>query len=214
MMHIPDHASFARRLGRTESAALLTAYEGRDGWQVHPILADTLRAFSLVAIQGPHLSAFGLKVRQVLLDMRGVKCPLAQRDTALENIVTMPAWKHLAPLMELKPLYRWMREPSQRLRKAGLERLKSGAIAKNPQRMGPLTLDARIEALDRILDIQRRARVDLINAEEQARIRELIAAKTYPDKWSGDEPLANLWLDSVYGDGTEQPILFRDLVGT
>lgn len=143
-----------------------------------------------------------------------IGCPLAQRDTALENIITMPAWSHLAPLMELKPLYRWMREPMQRLRKAGAERLKSGAIAKNPQRMGPLTLVARSEALERIIDIQARARVDLINAEEEARIRELIAAKTYPDKWSGDEPRADRWLDAVYGDGTEQPILFRELVGS
>ena len=143
-----------------------------------------------------------------------IGCPLAQRDTALETIVAMPAWAHLAPLLELKPLYRWMREPRQRLRKAGAERLKDGSIAKNPQRMGPLTLEARAEALQRILDIQSRARVDLINAEEEARIRELIAARTFPDKWSGDEPRADVWLDAVYGDGTEQPILFRELVGS
>jgi DNA sulfur modification protein DndC len=141
-----------------------------------------------------------------------IGCPLAARDTALETIVEMDAWAHLAPLLELKPLYRWMREPKQRLRKRGAERLKDGSIAKNPQRMGPLTLDARHEALDRILDIQRRAGVNLINAEEEARIRELIAAGTYPDKWDGSEPRADAWLDAVYGDGTIQPILFRELV--
>ena len=80
--------------------------------------------------------------------------------------------------------------------------------------MGPITLEARAEALERILDIQTRAGVDLINGEEEARIRELIAARTFPDKWSGDEPRADRWLDSVYGDGSEQPILFRDLVGS
>ena len=143
-----------------------------------------------------------------------IGCPLAQRDTALETIVAMPAWDHLSPLLELKPLYRWMREPKQRLRKAGAERLKNGSIAKNPQRMGPLTLEARGEALERILDIQCRAGVDLINDEEEARIRALIAARTFPDKWSGDEPRADRWLDAVYGDGTEQPILFRELVGS
>ncbi|GAM06309.1 phosphoadenosine phosphosulfate reductase domain-containing protein [Novosphingobium sp. MBES04] len=142
-----------------------------------------------------------------------IGCPLAQKDTALETIVRIPAWEHLDPLLELKPLYRWMREPTQRLRKAGLERLKNGQIAKNPQRMGPLTLEARAEALERILDIQMRARVELINAEEEARIRELIAARTFPDKWTGEEPRADVWLDAVYGDGTEQPILFRELVG-
>lgn len=143
-----------------------------------------------------------------------IGCPLAARDTALEVIVQMPAWHHLTPLLELKPLYRWMRKPQQRLRKSGVERLKNGQIAKNPQRMGPLTLEARAEALDRILDIQRRARVDLINEEEEARIRELIAARTFPEKWSGDEPRADTWLDTILPSGAVQPIMFRDMVGS
>ena len=143
-----------------------------------------------------------------------IGCPLAARDTALETIIAMPTWSHLHPLLELKPIYRWMREPRQRLRKAGVERLKDGSIAKNPQRMGPLTLEARETALSKILDIQWRAGVDLINAEEEARIRELIDAKTFPDKWSGDEPRADRWLDQVNGDGSVQPILFRELVGS
>lgn len=143
-----------------------------------------------------------------------IGCPLASKDTALETIIAMPAWGHLAPLIELKPLYRWMREPRQRLRKLGVERLKDGSIGKNPQRMGPLTLEARSEALDRVLDIQSRARVNLIDAEEEARIRQLIADRTFPDRWDGDEPRADFWLDAVYGDGSIQPILFRDLVGT
>jgi len=142
-----------------------------------------------------------------------IGCPLASHDTALEVIVQMPAWEHLTPLLDLKPLYRWMRLPEQRHRKSGVERLKDGSIAKNPQRMGPLTLDARREALDQILAIQRQARVDLINAEEEARIRELIDARTFPQKWDGSEPRADVWLDAEYGDGTGQPILFRELVG-
>jgi DNA sulfur modification protein DndC len=143
-----------------------------------------------------------------------IACPLTEKDTALEIVIQMPRWAHLAPLLELKPIYRWMRLPAQRLRKRGVERLKDGSIAKNPQRMGPLTLEARSEALDRILDIQHRASVDLINKEEEARIRDLIAARTFPDKWDGDEPSAAAWLDSVYPDGSEQPILFRELVGS
>lgn len=142
-----------------------------------------------------------------------VGCPLATKDTALEAVVALPQWAHLAPLMELKPLYRWLREPAQRHRKEGLERLKDGGIAKNPQRMGPITLNARATALERVLDIQSRASVDLINAEEEARIRELIAARTFPDKWNGTEPTADTWMDSVYSDGTTQPLLFRDMVG-
>ena len=119
-----------------------------------------------------------------------------------------------------------MRLPAQRLRKLGAERLKDGSIAKNPQRMGPLTLDARLQALDWILNIQRTVcegacaagyperGIDLINAEEEALIRQLIADRTFPQKWDGDEPSAAAWLDSVYSDGSVQPILFRDMVGS
>ncbi|MAN12440.1 MAG: phosphoadenosine phosphosulfate reductase [Sphingobium sp.] len=143
-----------------------------------------------------------------------IGCPLAVKDTALDHLVGTAEWAHLAPLKELKPLYRWMREPAQRLRKAGAETLKDGSLAKNPQRMGPLTLEARATALAKILDIQSRARVDLINTEEEARIRELIAMRTFPDKWDGSEPSAAAWLDRVNQDGSVEPILFREMVGS
>lgn len=143
-----------------------------------------------------------------------IACPLASKDTALDAVVALPSWSHLAPLQELRAIYRWLREPAQRLRKAGAERLKSGAIAKNPQRMGPLTIEARLSALAQILDIQARAGVDLINDEEEARIRELIDLKTYPEGWSGDEPSAAAWLDKVNQDGSIEPILFREMVGS
>ena len=142
-----------------------------------------------------------------------IGCPLAAKDNALDLVCALPAWAHLAPLKELKPLYRWMRLPAQRLRKAGAERLKDGSIAKNPQRMGPLTLEARAIGLAQVLDIQRRAGVDLINDEEEARIRELVAARTFPDRWDGDEPNAAAWLDRVNQDGSIEPILFREMVG-
>ncbi len=143
-----------------------------------------------------------------------IACPLAAEDVALKVICQMTGWYHLKPLLELRTIYRWMRKPEQRLRKTGVELLKNGTIGKNPQRMGPLTLEARKLALEQILDIQRRANVNLINDEEEARIRELIANRTFPDRWEGDEPTADKWLDAVYGDGSVQPILFRDLVGT
>ena len=82
------------------------------------------------------------------------------------------------------------------------------------QAMGPLTLEARATALAKILDIQSRARVDLINTEEEARIRELIAMRTFPDKWDGSEPSAAAWLDRVNQDGSVEPILFREMVGS
>jgi DNA sulfur modification protein DndC len=150
-------------------------------------------------------------------------CPLASKDTALLAIVAMPYWAYLAPLLELRALYIWLREPAQRIRKAGAETLKDGSLAKNPQRMGPITFEARLHALGVVADVQARVnseaerlgrpRVDILNMEEEARIRELIALQTWPEGWNGDEPSAAAWIDAVYGDGTVQPILFRDLVG-
>lgn len=145
-------------------------------------------------------------------------CPLASRDVALETLAGTPNWAHLAPLKGLKPIYRWLRLPGNRLRKPGIEQLKDGSIAKNPQRMGPITLEARASALAQILAIQRevnvaaeiasRDGVNLLNLDEEARIRELIAARTWPDGWSGDEPRADVMLDKVFQDGTVQPLLW------
>ena len=146
-----------------------------------------------------------------------VGCPLAQEDTALNTILANPMWSHLAPLKGLRPLYRELREPHNRLKKAGLERLKDGSIAKNPQRMGPLTFEARLMALARVLDIQARVNaeasrlgrpnIDILNAEEEARIRELITAETWPQGWDGDEPTADTPMASVFADGTVQELL-------
>lgn len=145
-----------------------------------------------------------------------IACPLAQEEKALESIIALPRWSHLTPLRELKPIYRWLREPAQRLRKSGVERLKDGSIGKNPQRMGPLTLEARLDALEKILDIQRRINVadsrftfDMIDQEEESRIRELIAAETWPNGWDGDEPHADEFLPvTYYENGAEQHDLF------
>jgi DNA sulfur modification protein DndC len=146
-------------------------------------------------------------------------CPLASKDTALDNILRQPAWAYLAPLKGLKPLYRELREPHNRLRKAGRELRKDGTPAANPQRMGPLTFEARLMGLDRVLGIQSeinaaaarlgRPTVDIVNAEEEARIRELITLQTWPDGWDGDEPTADVPLDTVYADGWVQPLLVR-----
>ena len=51
--------------------------------------------------------------------------------------------------------------------------------------------------------------IDLINAEENARIRELIAAKTWPQKWDGTEPTGDVPLDRVFADGTVQPLMWE-----
>lgn len=147
-----------------------------------------------------------------------IGCPLASEEKALETVLQNPAWSYLAPLRGIKPIWRELREPQHRLRKAGIEYLKDGSAAASPQRMGPLTFEARLMALDRILTIQAecnaaaerlgRPRIDLINAEEEARIRELIAAETWPQGWTGDEPTADTPLDKINADGSVQPLLF------
>lgn len=57
-----------------------------------------------------------------------------------------------------------------------------------------------------------RAGVDLINAEEEARIRELWALDTWPQKWSSQDVDANVPIDGLVADGERlfvQPLLVR-----
>ena len=140
-----------------------------------------------------------------------VGCNLASRDFALEQIITRPEWAKYQPLMELRPLYAKLKLPKNRIRKDGTETRKDGSLATNPCRMGPLTFEARLWGLERVKDIQARAGVDLINGDEEKRIRELVEAQTWPRGWDGQEPLASLPFDNVNPDGSVQPIM-RDLV--
>jgi DNA sulfur modification protein DndC len=131
-------------------------------------------------------------------------CNLASQDFALSQIIQRPQWNQYAPLMELRPLYAELKKPHNRLRKDGNERRKDGALVSNPCRMGPLTIEARAWALEKVLDIQRRAEVDLINADEESRIRELIERKTWPNGWEGTEQRADVPFDNVFADGSVQ----------
>lgn len=146
-----------------------------------------------------------------------IGCPLTESDKALDAIVALPGWAHLAPLKRLRPIWRELREPKHRIRKPGAEVLKSGELAKNPQRMGPIIFATRRWALAEVLAIQSevnagavgagRAPIDLLNEHEVARINELISAGTWPDGWDGTEPLATELLDKVFQDGSVQPLL-------
>lgn len=149
-----------------------------------------------------------------------IGCPLASRDLALETVLKSPRWSYLAPLADLKPtVFRELRKAKWRLRKTGLASDGTVATGKNKQRLGPITLDGRRLGLERVLGIQARCneaaarldrpRIDLINPEEEARIRELIAAETWPQGWDGDEPTGDVPLDLVYRDGLVQPLLVR-----
>lgn len=145
-------------------------------------------------------------------------CPLATRDTALEAIVSMPEWDHLAPLLGLRAVYRRLRENDAfRLKKPGVDADGALSRGKNKQRKGPLTFEARLWALEEIVTIQGavntaareldRPGVDMLDSDEIARIRELIDAGTWPNGWTGDEPTADTPMDAVFRDGSVQPML-------
>lgn len=145
-----------------------------------------------------------------------IGCNLAERDLALDYLLTLPDWAYLAPLKRVRPLNRELREFKHRKQKAG-ERNKGGELSKNPNRKGPITLRSRLWGLGQVLAIQAevnaaadrlgRPRIDLINTEEEARIRELIALRTYPNKWSDDDPDAIELIPQIVAEGIEQPLL-------
>lgn len=142
-----------------------------------------------------------------------IACNLASKDTALDNLCNTDEWGHLSPLKELKPLFQELQKPRWRKRKSEAGRRKDGAYSKNAQRMGPLTMGARAYALDRVLDIQARAQVDLINHAEEARIRELWSLNTWPNGWSGEEINADVLIDSVRTIGDNELVIQPLLLG-
>lgn len=146
-------------------------------------------------------------------------CPLVEKDKALDFLTKKEQWSYLVPLKELKVIYREMRLPIHRLRKSGGEFKKDGTLAKNQQRMGPLTLDSRLFFLERIIKIQKevntkakqegRHQIDILNTEEIARIRELISLNTFPNKWDGTEVSAAVPQDKIFSDGSIIQQLFK-----
>jgi DNA sulfur modification protein DndC len=147
-----------------------------------------------------------------------IGCPLVQEDAALERVLANAKWTYLAPLRQLRPLYWEVKKPQYRLRKHG-EVKKDGSLAKKQGRLGPLTLETREWMLGEILRIEAEVNgaaaqmgqpdICLINAEEMTRIRELIAAETWPEKWDGTEHRGDEWLPEILADGSVQPLLFR-----
>lgn len=145
-----------------------------------------------------------------------IGCPLATQDTALDHVLSQEKWAYLKPLKRLRPLYRELRKFKHRKQKDG-ERNKGGELSSNPNRKGPLTLTAREWALGQVLSVQdeinalakRQGRplIDLINKEEESRIRELIAARTYPQRWSDDDPDATVLIQQTSSNGTVQSLL-------
>lgn len=148
-----------------------------------------------------------------------VGCPLASQDFALDAILRIPRWKYLAPLKRLRPLYEELNKFHNRLRKY-METNADGSLAANQGRRGPLTMDAREMGLKEVLSIQREVNkaaraqgmpeISLINKEEYARIRELIEANTWPNKWTGEEERGDTMKPEIYKDGSMQPLIFGE----
>jgi DNA sulfur modification protein DndC len=151
-----------------------------------------------------------------------VGCPLASRDVALERLVKDRNWRYLAPLLDLKGFYRQMKHAQWRKRKAEPELRKDGKWSRNGQRKGPLTMAARAHWLGEILGVQERVNVaarrlerpliDLINEEEERRIREMWALDMWPQKWAADDVNADVPLDRITTVGNDlivQPLLVR-----
>ena len=169
-------------------------WEWLKGWATREEFGDWTTAF-LAEVYG------GDEAEELHARTGCVGCPLAELDLALDSLLVRPSWSYLAPLKRLRPLWREMRLPKNRLRKPGGETRKDGSLVRNQHRMGPLTLDARRYALGVVLGIQReineaadaarRPRIDILNDIEVARILALIAANTWPKKWSGTEPRAD-----------------------
>ncbi len=147
-----------------------------------------------------------------------IGCPLASKETALETILKLPQWAYLAPLRELKPLYKELRDDrSGRLRKDG-ERNKDGKLSSNPNRLGPLTMERRRYGLWRVIDIQYRVneaadrlgrpRIDLISNDEITHILAMHDNNVWPQKWTGDEPTGDQWIELTIAEGVVQPSLF------
>lgn len=146
-------------------------------------------------------------------------CPLASKDQALDTLLLNPSWSYLNPLKKLREIYREMRSPVHRLRKPGGETRKDGKLSKNQNRMGPIRLESRLHFLKEINQVQAdinsaagqegRPPIDLVNTEEEARIRELIENETWPQGWTGHEPQADRPFEPHFHDGTVQKNIFN-----
>jgi len=148
-----------------------------------------------------------------------VGCNLASRDTALETLLQNERWEYLRPLTGLRKLYAELKLPANRLRKTGKELRKDGTMCTNPNRMGPLTMEARRMGLARVIAIQDEINANkpdedleylLIDAEERKVIEQMIEANTWPNGWDGNEQRADLPFEEIRKDGAIQKSLFFD----
>jgi DNA sulfur modification protein DndC len=185
-------------------------------WLLHADLELGFSTFEIAQVYGQDVSD-GEEPLNARTGCMG--CPLVQRDAALDQVVAQPDWAYLSPLQQLRSLYGEIKKPQYRLRKHG-EVNKNGLLAAKQNRLGPLHMEARRSMLEQILEIQAevnreaiaqgRPEISLINEEELARIKELMAANTWPDKWDGTEARGDMMFSEIFPDGSVQELLFDE----
>jgi len=186
-------------------------------WLLHADLELGFPTFEIAKVYGQDIS----DGEEALNARTGcIGCPLVQKDAALDRVIAQPEWAYLKPLEKLRPLYWEIKKPQYRHRKHG-EVNKDGSLAAKQNRLGPLHMDARRWMLEQVLAIQSEVNgaarslgqpeISLINDEELARIEELIAANTYPEKWDGTEHRGDEWLPEILPDGSIQNLLFDQI---
>jgi DNA sulfur modification protein DndC len=131
-------------------------------------------------------------------------CNLVEHDRALDKVVQHKEWEHLRVLYELEHLYKSMKKPQYRMKKADVRINKNGQPNKKAQPMGPLTLAARRYFYQRVMAIQKAARVELITPTESTRIYEMWEQNLYPQGWSGDEIVATVPVDRIQVTSSRQ----------
>jgi DNA sulfur modification protein DndC len=104
-----------------------------------------------------------------------------------------------------------MRSFKHRIRKHG-ETNNNGKLSMNPFRVGPLTMQAREYFTERILSvqdeinhlakIQGKPLIDFLNEEELSRIKWHWENNIWPQRWTGDEPLATANFNQAFHDGS------------
>jgi DNA sulfur modification protein DndC len=136
-----------------------------------------------------------------------MECRLVQEDHMMERVLAIPKYAYLAPIRRLRTLYEELVQDDMRLQKDGTQRKKDGGMPANLYRKGPLTMEARRYGLASVKQIQAEVNamafvqgvepISLISAEEEQRILQLIEANTWPQGWSGTEPLASEFEEPV-----------------
>lgn len=147
-----------------------------------------------------------------------IGCNLASKDKALLEIIKIDNWKYLNPLLKIRDIYSFLKKPENRLRKTGYITKKDGQGSKNQNRMGPMTMAARKEGLAMLKSIieevnsvaakENRPAINLLNKEEENRIKWHWKNNSWPQGWEGSEQVASKDFIQYYSNGTSQPSLF------